>query len=210
MAAIIECISSAGQNIYATVHNSAGSLANGAGVEVYNGSNWSTYAIALTEQGNTGYYNVAFPSYLGTGKYTIVLYQRSGGSPALGDSTIGSGQIYWNGTIEEQGVGAVLAATTLDLSGSTLGTVTAIGATGLASILTQIRTALTSDAISELTGISSATPPLSQAVMLLYMALRNNHTATSSEEEIYNSAGSSIATSTLTDDGSTFTKGKFA
>lgn len=210
MAAIIEAISLTGQTIYATVHNSAGNLANGVGTEVYNGSNWSTYVNALTEQGNTGYYSGTFPSYLPAGKYTIVLYQRPGGSPTLGDPVIGSGQIYWNGTVEEQGVGIVLTNTTLDLSSSTVGTVNTLSAGALATILTQIRTALTSDVIAELTGIPAATPTLTQAIMTLYMSLRNNHTATSTQEKIYNNAGSAIATSSVSDDGTTYTKGKFS
>jgi hypothetical protein len=103
MAAIIEVISTTGQNLYVTIHDSTAKLANGAATEVYNGSNWSTYVNTVTEQGATGYYAGAFPSYLAAGKYTYVIYQSSG-SPTLGDPVIGSGQMYWNGTIEEQGV----------------------------------------------------------------------------------------------------------
>src|SRR5258708_40068890 len=116
MAAIIECISQAGQTIYATVHTSTGNLANGVSSEVYNASNWATYVNALTEQGSTGYYKGTFPSYLPAGKYTIVLYQQAGGSPAVGDVSIGTGQTYWNGTVEEHGVGIVLANITLECS----------------------------------------------------------------------------------------------
>lgn len=215
MAAIIEVISSTGQSLYVTVHNSAAQLANGASTEVYNGSNWSTYVTTVSEQGATGYYTGTFPSYLVAGKYTYVIYQSSG-SPTLGDPVLGSGQIYWNGSIEEQGIGLVLAATPVTLAGSqpsltvgTVTTVTNIGAPGLASIQAQLQALLNATAIPELVGIPASTPTLFQAMMLIYMSLRNSHIATSSQESISNSAGSSIATAQLSDDGSTFTKARF-
>ena len=89
---------------------------------------------------------------------------------------IGSGQIYWNGTIEEQGMAQVLG----------------------------------NAAIPELTGIPGATPTLWQAVMLLYMSLRNQHRATAVQESIYNNAGSPITTATLSDNGTQFVKSQFS
>lgn len=314
MAAITELITQSGQTVYCTVHASDGKLANGVSTEVYNGSNWATYVIALTEQGTTGYYLGTFPSYLSAGKYTIVFYQKPGGSEAVGDPVIGSGQMYFDGTIEEQGIGEVLIAYLLDQlvkntaggtpatigsfldlmmnkdagqtfdqsidslqglqsggiagptaaqianqvwdtvlpgfhtvsnsgsmliqalvnmlpatgplsnfnpssqtvnlgasqTGVTIGTVNAIGASGLASILTQIRTALSTDTMSELSSVPSATPTIQQALMLSYMSLRNEHTATSSQEKIKNNAGSVVATGALSDDGTTYTKGQLS
>lgn len=62
-------------------------------------------------------------------------------------------------------------------------------------------------ALAELSqGIPSATPTLSQAIMLLYMKLRNKTTTTDSELGIYNDAGTKIAKATLSDNGTTFTK----
>jgi hypothetical protein len=95
-------------------------------------------------------------------------------------------------------------------TGVTIGTVNALGTTALASVLTQIRTALSTDTMSELTGVPSATPTIQQALMLSYMSLRNEHTATSSQEKIKNNAGTVIATSALSDDGNVFTKGQFS
>lgn len=313
MAAILELISQSGQTVYATVHDSTGKLANGVSTEVYNGSNWATYVVALTEQGTTGYYLGTFPSYLTAGKYTLVFYQQPG-SPAVGDPVIGSGSCYFDGTIEEQGVGKVLVAYLLDQlvknttggtpptigslfdrimnkdagqtfsqsvaslqaiqaggtsgptaaqianqvwdtvlpgfhtvagsgsaliqqivnllpatgplsnfnptsqtvnlsasqTGVTIGSVNALGSTALASVLTQIRTALSTDTMSELTGVPSATPTIQQALMISYMSLRNEHTVTSSQEKIKNNAGSVVATAAVSDDGSVFTKGQFS
>lgn len=312
MAAITELISQSGQTAYCVIHASDAKIANGVSTEVYNGTNWATYVNTLAEQGTTGYYTGTFPSYLPAGKYTLVFYQQPGGSAAVGDPVIGSGSCYFDGTIEEQGIGKVIVAYMLDKiakataggspptigsfldlimnkdagqtfsqsvaslqaiqaggtsgptaaqianqvwdtvlpgfhtvanSGSmllqalfnmlpatgplsnfnpasqtvnlgasqvgvTIGTVNALGTSALASVLTQIRTALSTDTMSELSGVPSATPTIQQALMLSYMSLRNEHTATSSQEKIKNNAGAVVATGALSDDGTTYTKGQ--
>lgn len=175
MSAIIECVSLSGQTLYATVHNSAGQVWNTSGVafENFNSAHWSNYVTSLTEQTATGYYTAAFPSSIPAGKYTEVYYQGSG---TVGDTVIGSSQIYWNGTIEEQGIAQVLS----------------------------------NAAMTELTGIPVETPTVFQALMLLFMSLRNQHTATGVQESIYNNAGSPITTATLSDNGTQYTKSKFS
>lgn len=217
MAAIIEIpASQSGQTLYAVIHDASGQLWNGSAFETFNGSNWSNYVTALTEQTSSGYYKASFPSGVASGKYTIVYYAQQGGSPALGDPTIGSGQIYWNGTIEEQTVGSVVAATAVTLSASqpslTIGTVTNvtnIGAPGLASIQAQLQALLNATAMPELTTVPSASPTIFQALMLAYMALRNQHIQTTLQEQIYNSAGTVVGTAQTTDDGTQFVKGRF-
>ena len=313
MAAIIELPSATtGQFVYATIHAKDAKLANGASTEVFNSSNWSTYAITLSEQGTSGYYTATFPAYLAAGRYTFSFYQANNGSSAVyGDPNIGSGGIVFDGTSEEVGVESVIKKYLLDKvagatasgtpptlgsfldlimdksagqtfdqttdsleaitdggssgpsaatiaaavwneamaghvtagtagvdlkaivaalpgsgtisnfdptsqtvnlgasqTGVTIGTVNVLGASALASILTQIRTTLSTDTMSELSGVPSATPTIQQALMLSYMSLRNEHTATSSQEKIKNNAGTPIATATLSDDGSTFSKGQ--
>lgn len=310
MAAIIEAISLSGQTLYFTVHDSSGQLWNGSAFEAFNSANWATYVIAFTEQGTSGYYKGSFPAGISAGKYTCVFYPSS----TYGDTTIGNSQIYWDGSIEEQGIGKVFvkylldkllyvtaggtpptigsffdlimnkdagqtfsqaiaslqaiqsggtsgptaiqianqvwdtvltgahtipgsgaaliqaitsmlpssgplsnfnpASQTVNLgasqTGVTIGTVNALGSTALSSIASQIASALNTSTMSELTGIPSATPTIYQALMLIYMALRNQHTATSGQEKIYNSAGSVISTANVSDDGTTFTKGQFS
>lgn len=186
MAGIIELTSAiSGNTCYAVINNATGQRWNGTSFEVFNGSNWSNYINALTEDrsgGNgTGYYKAPFPSTIVAGRYTFTFYQQVGGSPSLGDPTIGSGgPMYWTGTQEDQGS----AVTVLGLLNSTQ--------------------------IQELTGIPASTPTLYQAIMLLYMSLRNQHFVTAVQETITNSAGSSITTATLNDNGTTYTKGKFS
>lgn len=84
-------------------------------------------------------------------------------------------------------------------------------ATALAAINAEVDTALDT-AISELgVGVPSATPGLKDAVMLLYMALRNQtivQTSGTDALEIHNNAGTKIASKALTDDGSDYTEAK--
>lgn len=175
MAGIIECIAQTGQTLYSVIHNSSGQLWNTGGVafENYNSAHWSNYVTSLTEQSPTGYYSAVFPIAIPVGKYTEVYYQGSG---LVTDAVIGNSEMYWDGTSEEQGVGAILASLVL----------------------------------AELSGIPGAAPTLSQAIMLLYMSIRNEHSATATQEFVKNNVGGTIGTSALSDDGVTTTKGKFS
>src|SRR5882724_6317872 len=119
MAAITEIVSLTGQALYIVIHDSTGKIANGVSTEVYNGSNWSTYVNTVAEEGSTGYYKGVFPSYLQAGKYTLVIYQNASGTPTVGDTVIGNSQMYFDGTIEEQGIGKVLVAYMLDFVAKT-------------------------------------------------------------------------------------------
>ena len=186
MSGIIELTAATpGSTDYATIHNASGQYWNGTSFETFNGANWSNYVTALTEDryssNGTGYYKATFPLTIVAGRYTFTFYQQNGGSPAIGDSVIGSGgPMYWTGANEDQG-----------------------------SIVT-VLALLNATAMPELATIPGPTPSLFQALMLMYMSLRNIHTASSAQESIYNDAGSSITTSTLNDNGSVYTKGKFS
>jgi hypothetical protein len=101
MSALIEAfLVQTGFNLYANVRDKSGQLWNGTAFEAFTSGNYATYAITLTEQTSTGYYKVAFPSSIGPGKYTYAIYQRAGGSPALGDQIVYQSQIFWDGTNE--------------------------------------------------------------------------------------------------------------
>ncbi len=307
MAAYLKCTSQSGQTIYAVIHDASGQYWNGSSFEAFNSANWATYLNLLTEDGTTGYYKAMFPATITAGYYDYIYYA----STTYGDPNIGGNAIYFDGTSEEQGIGAVLKTYLLDklakvtaagvpatigsfldlimnknsgqtfdqstdsleaivdggssgpsaatiaaavwdeamaghvtagtsgvdlkaiiaalpVSGSisnfdptlqtvnlgasqtgvTIGTVNALGSSALASVLTQIRTALSSDSMTELVSVPDSTPTIYQALMLSYMSLRNEHTATSNEESIKNNAGTVIATATLSDDGTTYTKGQ--
>ena len=66
------------------------------------------------------------------------------------------------------------------------------------------------DTLSELTAITDApaTPTLRQAMMLLYMWLRNDTQTTSTERRILNDAGTEIMDAAMSDDATTFSQGK--
>lgn len=64
--------------------------------------------------------------------------------------------------------------------------------------------------LSEITGSSDipAEPTVAEALMLLYMWLRNNTQDTSSERRILNDAGTEVLDAAMSDDGTTFQQGK--
>ena len=62
--------------------------------------------------------------------------------------------------------------------------------------------------LSELASVPGTTPTPEQALMLLYMALRNKLTVTATAKTVFNNAGTSIASKVLTDDGTTYTEAK--
>ncbi len=65
-------------------------------------------------------------------------------------------------------------------------------------------------AMAELSGVPSATPSPRNALMLIFMTLRNKLTTTASAKTVFNDAGSSISSKTLSDDGTTYTETKMA
>ena len=64
--------------------------------------------------------------------------------------------------------------------------------------------------ITELAAIPAASPTLTQALALLYMAIRNKRDTIAAADEIHNDAGGVIGTAVLSDDTVTFVKGKYA
>lgn len=53
-----------------------------------------------------------------------------------------------------------------------------------------------------------ATPTFHEAIMLLYMGLRNASTATATQRTIKNDAGTTVVSGTMSDDSTTFNQGK--
>ena len=65
-------------------------------------------------------------------------------------------------------------------------------------------------AMSDLAGIPAADASVLDAINIMFMALRNKQTGTSSAQTISNDAGATIATAVLTDAAGTTTKGEYA
>jgi hypothetical protein len=90
-----------GLTVYAQIVNTDGQWWNGATFEDFNGANYLTYSIALTEQGSSGVYTATFPALItDAGLYDLFFYRQSGGAPAQGDTIVGTGRMSWDGTAE--------------------------------------------------------------------------------------------------------------
>lgn len=75
---------------------------------------------------------------------------------------------------------------------------------------TEIADAVWAKSLTELSADPGASPAASGAVLLPYMAIRNKRDTTSTADEIHNNAGTVLLTAALSDDGTTFTKAKYA
>lgn len=111
-----------------------------------------------------------------------------------------------------------IAAGGIDAASFAAGAITATaidtGAIDAAALATdavdEIRDGVWAKTLAELTGDPGATPAVSAALMLLYMALRNLRETTASDDVISDDSGSAILTAALSDDTTTFSKGKYA
>lgn len=67
------------------------------GFEVYNSSNWTSYAITATQFSTSKIYSADMPS-VAANLYNIVAWVQAGGSAATSDNPIAGGQVEWDGT----------------------------------------------------------------------------------------------------------------
>ena len=160
-------------------------------------------------------YNLCFSVALGAGYATTPsgtkqlqaqLVNSSGGTPdppvAAGFYNVGGGNYLWNGSIPDGYQGGV--AFQIADSSTTPATVTVLA---FASINPQ--DFILNGQLRELsTGAPAANPTLEQALMLLYMALRNQMDTTATGLTFHDSSGTVIAHAALSDTGGTFTRGE--
>lgn len=79
--------------------NSVWSTSGGTGAfEGYNSANWTSYAVNLSEQGNSNIYAGNFPAAVPAGYFNIDARKQVGGSPAESDVNVGTGDVQWNGS----------------------------------------------------------------------------------------------------------------
>lgn len=72
---------------------------NGAGYVPFQMAGWATYATATPETPpGSGRYVCPFPTGSPPGHYTWVTYLRAGAEPAPGDTPVGQGEGFWDGT----------------------------------------------------------------------------------------------------------------
>lgn len=85
-----------GKTLYALARNAAGLWLNDTTPEAYNAADWTSYAIALTETGASGYFTASTPA-LPAGTYVVGVRLRAGATPAVSDLSLGSFEGYWDG-----------------------------------------------------------------------------------------------------------------
>lgn len=113
----IETAFTSGVTLYAIIHNPNGKVWNNVTLawEAYNGALWTQYAIAMTEQGTSGYYSGTYPATANDVLASEIVYQQAGGTPSLADAPA-------TGVGQSQGVdlaairASVIAAANLNLS----------------------------------------------------------------------------------------------
>lgn len=115
-------------------------------------------------------------------------------------------------------VGSVTAGVTVSTNNDKTGysingtktTLDALNDVSPAQVNAEVVDVIRTDTLSELAqGVPAATPTVAQALMLLYMSLRNAGTTTATSLTVSNDAGTVICKATLSDDGTTFTKAEF-
>jgi hypothetical protein len=95
-------------------------------------------------------------------------------------------------------------------SGATIGTVNNLGPNAKAHVNAEVVDVMAADLLPEMVaGKPPSTPTFLQAIMYLYMKLRNKQSATPAEEKIYNNSGAVITKATISDDGNQTTKEQF-
>jgi hypothetical protein len=124
MATKIETVFSTGAMLYTVIHNpNDGTIWNTANSawETFNASVWAQYAISMTEQATTGYYEANYPTAISGVLTTEVCYQQSGSSPAISDApATGIGQS--QGSNVAAIANSTTAASTLAISVGTMPT----------------------------------------------------------------------------------------
>lgn len=84
-----------GLNLYAVIRpQGLLTIWNGSAFVTYNALNWTSYDIALAEQG-AGTYFGEWPSSFAAGYYIVTIYRRIGGSPATTDTYLTSQSLYF-------------------------------------------------------------------------------------------------------------------
>lgn len=152
------------------------------------GTIWNGSAFVSFNVLNWATYAIGMTEQTSSGYYSVTF-----------PGTIPAG-MYFVATHEQQGGGAaagdpVVAQEMIDWDGTNV---------------IRFYNALKSMTLTELSaGAPSSTPTIEQALMLIFMALRNKRTATSSEAKIYNAAGSAVTKALLSDASGTSTKESF-
>lgn len=98
MGGVIPAGAGSGSTVYGQIVSAVdATIANGVGLEAYNQSHWANYAISMPEQPGSSRYILTVPGYLAAGRYFVMPFLQSGGSPAAGDTPIDILFFDWDG-----------------------------------------------------------------------------------------------------------------
>lgn len=86
-----------GKTLYAVVRDSTGKWWNGTTTEVYAAADFANYAVAIAEQGASGFFSGATPATLPAGPCAVGIRQRAGAIAAPTDTSLGGFNAYWDG-----------------------------------------------------------------------------------------------------------------
>jgi hypothetical protein len=87
--------------LYARVFNNTGQVWNTSGTPAFEDwadGNVTDYDILLTDK-SSGQYIGDFPT-TAAGRFKVNIYEQAGGSPVVGDTVVGTGEMLWDGTSE--------------------------------------------------------------------------------------------------------------
>lgn len=99
MANEIQYYDDTGLTLYALIRDSAGDVWNGSSFVDWVDANIGTYDIAMTDQGGGAYF-ADFPATIDEGLYFVEIRRQAGGSPAVGDTKLGTASLNWSGEVE--------------------------------------------------------------------------------------------------------------
>lgn len=99
MANEIQVPATSGASLYAVILNASGLVWDGGSFVIPSGSQWSSYALRLSEATATGLFESDFPVAITLmGRYGTVAYQQRDSIPSVGDPVAATGSIDWAGT----------------------------------------------------------------------------------------------------------------
>lgn len=138
-----------GNTLYALLLDNSGEIYNGAAFEAIADANWTTYDIAMSEEGTaSGIYTCNMPE-VDAGIYNIIIRSQEGGSPAVSDPCVGEGEIHWDGS-DVVSIGSIVE----DVWGYATRTLTMTAAEAVAAISGSTLTILRGDTYElSLTGL---------------------------------------------------------
>ena len=132
----IKATDTASRTLYAVIENASGQAWNGTAFATYADASWTTYAVSVPEQGTSQQYVGSMPAGITTAaRYSVIIYERQGASPAVTDPVVGQGILDWTGTaLASEGVNTN-TLTTVNTTTGTINTTT----TGTNTLATGIK-----------------------------------------------------------------------